>query len=728
MAFNLGDILVNIKANTTGLKQGISDVQGMGEQTKTLGQKIQTGMNVAAAGLAVVGAGLTIYAKNATDFVVDTVKGAKQLATTIGTTTTEASRLTAALGRMGISADDARQMFGIFSKQIVSSTTNSEANRLATQKLQIQIDSTKLSIKQVTEEIAKNGDKTGDLHLKLLDLNNTLATQQNSLRSSADSFAKLGISTTDTGGKQKDFNTILFEVADKFKAMPDGVDKTTIAMSLFGRSGKDMIKTLNLGSDGIKDLETQADKLGLTLTEKTIGSVAKLVASQKDLKQQTDAIKIAVGTLTAPVLTEYNTWLGKILTTIMNVNPQMKNLTGHVLAFGGPVASASSAVVGFLGNIGSIGPGLAAFLLDLLPWVIAIAAIGAGLYELQKHFGIFDDLGGKIERVWQSFNNLYGITTVVSQFWNQVMWPALQAIWAAVDQNLRPALEQLWGALMRLWNALQPGLVDVLKILAVVAGAVLFAAIWLALGALNILIQIFSILVSGVSNVINWIANLIAWFGNLAGVVWNTLKIIGDIIWHLPQAFKDVFAVVVQLFSGFGGMILRAMGNLGSLLYNAGKDLIQGLINGVNDMVNNVKNAVGNVGSSAVSKMKSILGIHSPSTVFSDIGGNIGEGMIQGIMSRVNDVKDAMNTMLAPVGIPALAGAALNTGSMLTANQAQDPGSNSSTTTNNPTFKTEITGPVTIASPGDAEYYLGLQDRNQDLELMGMSPATMGGR
>src|SRR5437868_2953433 len=69
--FNLGDILVNIKANTDGLKKGLGDVQNMGNETKALGDKIQKGMNVAAAGLAVVGAGLTVYAKGATDFTVD---------------------------------------------------------------------------------------------------------------------------------------------------------------------------------------------------------------------------------------------------------------------------------------------------------------------------------------------------------------------------------------------------------------------------------------------------------------------------------------------------------------------------------------------------------------------------------------------------------------------------------------------------------------------------------
>jgi phage-related protein len=720
MAFNLGDILVSIKANTDSLKKGISDVQGMGEQTKTLGQKIQTGLNTAAVGLAVVGAGLTVYAKKATDYTVDAIKSAKALGVTIGTTTTEASRLVAAVGRLGISAEDATQMFGIFSKQIVASTTNSEANRLATQKLQVQVDQTKLSIKQTTEEIAKNGDKTGELHLKLLDLNNTLATQQNALRTSADSFQKLGVSTVDGTGKQKDFNTILFEVADKFKTMPDGVDKTAIAMDLFGRSGKDMIKVLNQGGDGIKELEKRADELGLTLNQKTIGAVAALVESQKKLKEQTDAMKISVGTATAPVLTKFNEWILKVTQSALNAAPPIKGLTTNILAFGGPVASAASGTAGFLGNLSSIGPKLAQFLLKLGMWGAIIAAVGIALYELQVHFGIFDDLGGKLVRVWQYFNDLYGITTVLSQFWSQVMWPAIMAIWAAIYQNLWPALQQLWDSFMRLWNALQPGLLDALKILGLILGATLFAAVWLILAALNILIQVFSACVSATSNLINWVANLIGWFGNLVGVVVNTVASIIAIFRNIVPAFRDVVSVIGSLMGALGSTIVNAVKGFGSLLYNTGKDLVRGFINGIQDMLGSVKDAIGNVGSSAVNKMKSMLGIHSPSKVFADIGGNMGKGLVNGIMDSVGAVQDAINTLTsAPVS---LAGGGV--GVMPASGFLTGPQTSNSSTSNSSTIDahTEINGPININSKQDADYFLARLDRNHQLEEKGLSP------
>jgi hypothetical protein len=354
MAFQLGDILVNIKANTDGLKKGISDVQSMGEQTKSLGEKIQGGMKVAAAGMAVVGAGLTLYAKNATDFTVQLVKDSKSLGREIGVSTTEASRLTAAFSRMGIDAEKTAQMFGIFSKNIVKHTETSKDAALQHEKLTIDIQKTEQAIRDTSAEIVKNGDKSGELALKIKDLNNTLALQKQHLNDSTDAFSKLGVSTTDANGKQKDFKTILLEVADKFKDMPNGVDKTAAAMQLFGKSGKDMLPVLNQGSQGIEELEKQADKLGLTLNAKTIGAVSAYVKSQKDLKQSTDAMKIAVGTATAPVLTEFNEKINQLVKSLLNSHGPLHTATVDMLAFGGPVLTGAAGLTAFAANLSTV--------------------------------------------------------------------------------------------------------------------------------------------------------------------------------------------------------------------------------------------------------------------------------------------------------------------------------------------------------------------------------------
>lgn len=78
-------------------------------------------------------------------------------------------------------------------------------------------------------------------------------------------FRSLGISTKDNNGIIKSADALLKEVADKFQKMPDGVEKTNIALKLFGRAGTDMIPMLNNGSEGIKALGDEAQKLGIVM-------------------------------------------------------------------------------------------------------------------------------------------------------------------------------------------------------------------------------------------------------------------------------------------------------------------------------------------------------------------------------------------------------------------------------------------------------------------------------
>lgn len=527
-------------------------VKSFGDRVGQMGKTIQDGLNTAAKGLAVVGAGLTLYAKNATDFTVDLVKSSKSLGKEIGVTTTEASRLVAAFGRMGIDAQEASQMFGIFSKQIVAATENAGKNRLEADKLNISIAKTTAEIKATSDEIAKHGDKSGALTLKLRELNNTLASQKEQLKQSTDSFQKLGISTVDATGKQKDFQTILFEVADKFKDMPDGMDKSTIAMDLFGRSGKSMISTLNLGAAGIQDLEKQADKLGLTLNAKTIGAVNDLVKSQKDLKEQTDAMKIAVGTATAPIMTEFNKRINELVTGLLNAHEPLRSITVGFLAFGGPIADVAAGFLGLLANISSITMTVGKLALGLSVGLLVIAAVGGAIYLLVQHFGGLH-------------NTMVAITGVFNQVWAAVM-PLAMAIWnwlqpsiMAIGQSLQymlwPALQKIWAAVVQLWNALNPALSYALAAIAIIIGSVLLTALYVLINVIVLVIQWIADWVNRIATVIGWLASLANWLGAVAGSVINFVNTARAWFGSLPGTIGNIVNQVVNWFAGMPGRI-----------------------------------------------------------------------------------------------------------------------------------------------------------------------------
>ena len=282
---------VNVKAVITAQDKASSVVKGVGSNVSATATKI-------GAAMAIAGAGLTLFAKNATDFTVQYVKDIKDIQRETGATAEESSGLLYVTKRLGVEATEASQSFGFFSKQIIATKDSTDAADTA--------------------------------------------------------LGKLGITVKKADGQTKSFNDILLETSDKFKVLPDGAEKTAIAMELFGRAGKDMIPFLNQGSDGIKNLQVQADKLGLTLNSNTITQISRLVESQKNLNDSTTALKLAIGETTAPILTEFNSKLTTVITSLLNGNPVIRDMTAGFLAFGGPVLSGAGAMVAFAANLGTI--------------------------------------------------------------------------------------------------------------------------------------------------------------------------------------------------------------------------------------------------------------------------------------------------------------------------------------------------------------------------------------
>lgn len=73
---------------------------------------------------------------------------------------------------------------------------------------------------------------------------------------------------------------------------------------------------------------------------------------------------------------------------------------------------------------------------------------------------------------------------------------------------------------------------------------------------------------------------------------------------------------------------------------DAGKDTIDGYINGINSKDAEVEDAAKGPFGKFVDKVKEFLGIHSPSTVFAEIGGFTMEGFLSGLSDNVSGVLD----------------------------------------------------------------------------------------
>lgn len=121
----------------------------------------------------------------------------------------------------------------------------------------------------------------------------------------------------------------------------------------------------------------------------------------------------------------------------------------------------------------------------------------------------------------------------------------------------------------------------------------------------------------------------------------------GYIIAGLKKGITDAISSVTETAKKILSAIKSAFDNFS--LFDIGKNLIQGLIDGVNNMIETAKNAVANVGTAVIDKVKNVLGIHSPSTVFAEIGGYIDQGLANGIAAAIPYVATAMQGVVDAV-------------------------------------------------------------------------------
>ena len=169
---------------------------------------------------------------------------------------------------------------------------------------------------------------------------------------------------------------------------------------------------------------------------------------------------------------------------------------------------------------------------------------------------------------------------------------------------------------------------------------------------LNIVYGIYYGIQDAITNVASWIIEnvfnpFINGFKSAFGI--NSPSTVmaeqgGYIIAGLKKGITDAISSVTETAEKILSAIKSAFDNFS--LFDIGKNLIQGLIDGVNNMIETAKNAVANVGNAVIDKVKNVLGIHSPSTVFAEIGGYIDMGLANGITAFLGYVNDAMNKLV----------------------------------------------------------------------------------
>ncbi len=222
-----------------------------------------------------------------------------------------------------------------------------------------------------------------------------------------------------------------------------------------------------------------------------------------------------------------------------------------------------------------------------------------------------------------------------------------------------------------------------------------FAMVNFALTTIGLKALSFGAIFAKLGPIIMWVGKAIVFLGrallmNPIGLTITAIAVGGYLIWKywepLTALFQRIFTAFKTDFWGTLGAINSFLINWSplGLFYKAfagvlnwfgvelpdtftgfGAMIVDGLIDGFVGLFPKLSKAMANMGGMIKDTFKSILGIHSPSRVFADLGGNITQGLTIGLQGGQGKPLKALNTMarsmIAPIAmsaavVPAYAG------------------------------------------------------------------------
>lgn len=170
------------------------------------------------------------------------------------------------------------------------------------------------------------------------------------------------------------------------------------------------------------------------------------------------------------------------------------------------------------------------------------------------------------------------------------------------------------------------------------------AGIDLLVALIQALPQIITTIVQAIPQIISGIVNALV--QNIPQIIQAGVQLFVALVRNLPTIIAEIVKAVPQIVSG----IVSAFGSLVGEMVKAGANLLHGLWEGISSAAGWLWEKVSGWASSLVDGIKNFFGIHSPSTVFAEIGTNMGEGVGVGFGESMNGVSTDMTAAMGGAG------------------------------------------------------------------------------
>ncbi|WP_279107036.1 phage tail protein [Mobiluncus curtisii] len=649
-------------------KKAISEMDKLGNHTSKFGSLVKSAGAVAVAGLAAAGAAIG-------GVVIAGVKAAGDLEQSVGALDTVFGDAAASMHKNAKAASDALGL------------TENSYNELATL-LGTQLRN---GMGGAAADMQKVGAKTNELIGLGADLasmfggttSDAVGALSSALKGERDPIERYGVSLKQAAIDAKAAELGFTKVGGSFDAEAQQaatlaliMEQTSAAHGNFARESDTFAHQIEVGKAQIGNITAEIGKGFLPILTKA-GQVinAKFLPGAQKLASQI-----------APTLASVFSTLGPMITPLIQGFTQLvgTGLTPTGIGFAALQANIDP-IMGLLKTmgevlIGSILPQLISLGQAIVPPILGL--INGIVPPLTEIIGIIVNLeGALIARIMPPLIKIIGsvlppLTTVIS---------ALMPLLADVVKTIAPVIQVIGNVIGLILNLLQPAIKFVADYIAVVVSTVsgildgffklvsglitgdwrlawqgakqIFGSIWQGITGMikaqwEFIKGIFVAQLENVKTIWSDAWNLVTtYFSN----VWKSIQTVLSGAWSAIQtAVNGGIGNTVNIVKSLPGKAVAALGNIGQALFNAGKHLVQGFINGIRSMFGAIGAAARDLGSKAMSGVKNVLGIRSPSKVFTEIGVMTGRGMVNGVESMQGKVQDALKDMVNPTNLKTL--------------------------------------------------------------------------
>lgn len=230
-----------------------------------------------------------------------------------------------------------------------------------------------------------------------------------------DTLKKLGIQIESLTGKSGDVQ--LQTIADGLMSISDANERVAATTQLFGESGAKLMPLLDGGSKGLRDMQAEAERLGVTMSTTTAQAAAKYSDLMAAMTNRLSALGMSVANIVLPA---FNSMLSMFLMldqTTLKVGIGMIATAAGVIA----VAKAAPAIIGAFSTLSKLMSGLIAKKIALLAlqgpsgWLIIAGAMATATAAGLGFYAIINDITNQTELAANAMKNVAKETKAANQ-------------------------------------------------------------------------------------------------------------------------------------------------------------------------------------------------------------------------------------------------------------------------------------------------------------------------